>query len=302
VRRDSRALCTIPDRTELPLDEHALGVIASLWREFPLCYDWNPMRIAWRDHQRRYRVTRFGGFVVLGCPAPEAGGSSYLLWGRGNAEDLSAAMTGQTMLRADRATAEHAASVGTDNVAIFPARNFDEYFYDLAEQHGLQGKKFGRRRTYLRFLQRSAGSVEFVELDLGSHGDLRAISDVYAEWERNHGTEASIEDERAALQVMLSGGRMDRRTRVAGLRISGELAGFAVYDLLNDSVATAHFVKAWRDSATVAGTWHALFTSAYRVGATVLNGGYDAGLEGLRAAKGGLRPHEMREAFFVLSR
>ena len=295
------ALTQIPQGVELPMGPSTMSVIESLWHSFPLSYDWNPQRIALRDQRRMYRLQRFGGFAVLRCPAADGASSISLLWGRGGREDLFAAMTGRAILRADRDTADHAVSIGAEwGVTTFPARNFDEYLYDLTEQTELLGKQFGRRRTYLRALERSAGSIEFAQLDLNSAEDVRAVLKVQANWESRHDREASVSDERKSLDSLLDGGAAMATTQASGLRIEGELVGFAVYDLLTESVATAHFVKAPSGSAEVAGTWQALFISAHRAGATLVNGGYDGGLQGLRSAKSGLRPHEMREAFFVL--
>jgi hypothetical protein len=298
VRPNHGALAELPEATEQAMDDAALGVVRAQWRDLSLGYDWNPLRIAWRGSQRRYRITRFGSFLVLQCPGSEDGTFSTLLGGRGSGDDLATAMAGHTMLRADPATAEHALDIGT-GVAVFSARGFDEYLYDLPEQLALQGKRFGRRRTYLRSLERDAGSVELTDLDLESAHDASAVAWLYDSWSDVHGSEASVEDERAALQVLLDGG--GREVRAAGLRIDGNLAGFGVYDLLADGVATAHFVKARRSSAETAATWQAVFASAHRAGASTLNGGYDGGLKGLRAAKSGLRPQKMREALFVVA-
>lgn len=297
MRAAHGALALLPEATERTVDDTALGVVRALWRDLPLGYDWDPLRIAWRAAKRRYRITRFGGFLVLQCPGAEEGTFSTLLWGRGACGDLAAAMAGHPMLRADLATAQHAVDVGT-GVAAFPARGFDEYLYDLEEQLALRGKRFGRRRTYLHSLERDAGSVELTDLDLDSARDASAVARLYDAWTEKHGSEASVEDERAALQVLLDGG--GREAMVAGLRVDGELAGFGVYDVLADGVATAHFLKARRSSAETAATWQAVFASAHRAGASSLNGGYDGGLEGLRTAKSGLRPQTMREAFFVV--
>lgn len=296
------ALEAIPDRTELRLDGHVLGVVASWWRNFPLSYDWNPQRIRLRDHQQRYRITRFGGFAVLTCPGPGDGASASLLWGRGSREDLSAALTGRTLLRTDRETAENATSVGTGlRVAAFPTPNFNEYLYGLTEQNELQGKRFARRRTYLRALERAARRVDFAELNLGAADDAQAVLDVYSRWEDTHVGADSVNDERTALECLLTGAATGETTYAVGLRVDDELAGFAIYDVLAAGVATAHFVKARRNSAEVAATWQALFTAAYHAGASLLNGGYDGGLQGLRAAKKGLRPRAMRDAFLVVS-
>lgn len=294
----SRGLEILPDATEQALDAGALGIIRMLWRNQPLGYDWAPLRIAWRDGHCRYRIARFGDFLVLRCPGAEKGTYSTLLWGRGSSDDLARVMVQYPLLRADLPTSEHAARLGTD-IVTFPASNFDEYLYDLPEQLALQGKRFGRRRTYLRSLERDSRSLELTDLDLDSEADVSAIAGLFDEWATEHGSEASVEDERVALQTLLAGERHE--ARVAGLRVDGELAGFGVYDLLATGVATAHFLKARRSSAETAATWQAVFSSAHRAGASTLNGGYDGGRDGLRTAKTGLRPHMMREAFFVVA-
>lgn len=299
MRHDLGALGSMPQAVELPLDGAALGGIETVWRELSPLYDWNPSRIVLRD-ARRYRLARFGGFVVLSCPSALAATSALLLCGRGDAADLRSAMRDRPLLRSDRQTAEHALSVGAEaGVVAVHARHFDEYWYDLAEQHAMCGNKFSRRRTYLRALERS-GAMRFEKLSLACTADVDEIRHVTAQWQDRQAQAPTVDDERAALERLLSGSMPLDDMHVAGLRVNDELAGFAIYDTITDDAATAHFVKARRNSAEIAGTWQALFDSAYRAGARVLNGGYDGGLEGLRRAKSGLRPHSIRQAFFVL--
>ncbi len=292
----------IPEGVDIAVGSAIIELLEPVWRGGRLPYEWNPCRIAMRNRGEGYRLSRFGGFLVLSYPAPEDAGFATLLWGEGESEDLRAAMAGRLLVRVGSRTADHVLTTayGTE-LAAFPARNFDEYLYDLDAQVGLSGSRFARRRTYLRALERSATTVEFVDLDLSSTADLAEVGRLYSGWMTGRDATASIVDERAALATLLEGDIPHRAIGLAGLRVDGELAGFAAYDVLAPDVATAHFIKSRSGGAETAATWQSFFASARRRGATTANGGYDGGVGGLREAKLGLRPSSMSEMFFLIA-
>lgn len=273
--------------------EAAYELLANIWSRLHLPYDWNPNCVWFRSGTGDFAVRRVGGFLVQTFPAPIPPGAVSLLWGRGTKSDVDHLLEHRDLLyRSDAETQAHLDSI--DHGAPFdsiPSRDFDDYIYALADQITLEGKKFSRRRTYLRSLDRDYGSAEVVAVDLTSDhakADLRRVYDRWASWHKQSPTIAA--ERRALVRSLECGSALG--LRCVGLEVEGSLRGFATYDVFG-KMSTAHIVKSDRDSAISAGVWQGLFAAAHEAGATRMNCGYDGGLQGLRHAKQGLKPEKM---------
>lgn len=170
-------------------------------------------------------------------------------------------------------------------------RRYADYVYELGEQLALEGRRFARRRTYLRSLASRGSRYDEVDLDLSEAIAQASIRDVNARWVNEREPDPLIAAESAALTRLLeTAGVLPVTAR--GITCNDDLVAFGIFDV-NGSVATAHFVKSARDSAVTACAWQSMFKAAFEMGARTMNAGYDGGVPGLRMAKSNLVPHRI---------
>ena len=301
TRERSPLWTEFPEGTDVPFGQAAYDALTHLWAAHGMPYDWNPNRVLLRNRDGMTRVKRLGQFLQLTVTAPGTAEPVKLLWGKGDGRDLVREFaTAPTVFRTDPVTLEHLDSLRDAlPFAALPAPAFNDYLYDLPEQTQMKGKRFARRRNYLRSLERSFTVVERVPLDLSHRSVVAQINRVHEDWLRERDDSPTIHDEQRALQRCLSGGGSNPSMRGVGLVLDGNLVGFAIYDVIGEHAA-AHFVKSALESIVVTGTWHAMFDAARCAGARILNGGYDGGLSGLRTAKRSLVPHHCRDSTLVV--
>jgi len=290
-----------PDGQVVGVTDSTGAALASAWSTFAMPYDWNPTVASLRKSGTT-RFKRVGSFLAQSIRYGPTG-EVHLLWGSGSRSDLEllTAELGGAVLRSDVATARHVEDLRPRPAfSVHPNRAIDDYIYDLGEQVSMTGKKFSRRRTYLRALQRSSPSSRIVSLDPTDAADAAVIRQVQDEWLRTHGDSTTAAREADALERCLTADILPTSVRGVGLEIGGTMCGFALYDVV-DGRAAAHFVKAHRDSAITCATWQGMFEDAALAGASELNAGYDGGLPGLRAAKTNLRPACRIESVLLVS-
>jgi hypothetical protein len=222
--------------------------------------------------------------------------------GPGGAEDLVAYLQhGWRHFRLDESTVTHISSHPSVNQwRALPDDRFDNYLYDLGEQVSLLGRRFARRRTYLRAAARHGGELNCKPISLSDPKVVRQIRLVQHEWSEGRIASATVRAEDDALEACLRGCSVPN-LRGVGVYMDDSLAAFAVYEIVGQQ-AIAYFVKGRRDGVVYASIWQSLFEDAYAAGAYTLNGGYHGGLAGLRMAKQGLRPQAMLKMYSLLAR
>jgi hypothetical protein len=222
------------------------------------------------------------------------------LVGETSAEDFRRALDSVEALErvgesARLAACSEASSV--DDLDFAADARFSEYVYNVRDQVDLVGPSFGRRRGYLRASQRLQPGLHTRSLDLASSGDRDAALGFAREWIAGR-DEPEILGEYLCLETTLS---TSPEQWLEGLCVEqdGEIVGLALWSVYG-SDAIVHFAKAHRDSTISAYTWQALFTWIESQGAGKVNGGYDAGLAGLRDFKRTLRPAAMLPRYVVV--
>lgn len=258
-----------------------------------LSSEWNAVG-RWARDDGTTTVRTIDALRILTFPADDGSRSIHSISGpNASAQDVEMILRDVRALERIVAGAVDLQSGPRHRMLRFRDRRFSDYLYDLATQLALEGKQFGRRRGYLRSVQSRATRCRSVPLDLCDEATTRRLQRLNRRWAKGHEGSETIRRESAALtRTLRDAARLPVRGH--GVSVDGVLVAFSIFDL-NGDVATAHFLKAPKDSALSALNWHSMFEAAHALGAVWMNGGYDAGLEGLRRAKQNLVPQAMLE-------
>lgn len=255
-----------------------------------LPYEWNAVGL-WARDDGRTSLDRAGTFRELRFPSDDGLRLVSTVRGEGHPSDLLKLL--QRVDALERITPRNLVLADEPEVLLRVSDSrYADYIYDLGEQVALEGKRFARRRTYLRSLARREACYDEVDLDLSEAITQASIRDVNTRWVNERDPDPLIAVESAALNRLLeASGALPVTAR--GITCNDDLVAFGIFDV-NGRFATAHFVKSTRDSAVTASMWHAIFRAAFEFGAQTMNAGYDGGAAGLRFAKSNLVPHEVR--------
>lgn len=259
-------------------------------RQQRLPYEWNSIGLWIRDDGRTSLATQ-DGFRHLTFPSDDKSRLIHTALGAGDPRALVDILSATDVL--ERVVGSGLAVKGEPkDIVRIPDTRYSDYVYDLQEQVGLSGKRFARRRTYLRELSGRKHHYRDVDLNLADNSAREEIRTVNARWTADHDpNDRLIAAESAALARLLETAHL-MPVIAKGITCDNELVAFSIFDV-NGTHATAHFVKSQRDSAVTAFTWQSMFEAAHDLGALTINAGYDGGLAGLRRAKTNLTPCEI---------
>lgn len=284
-----RALARIPEGQPLALRTHVLNDLDSLCSTVTPPYDWNPNRLMAVADSTSV-LHRSGRLLLLRLVSRQGSATPInLMWGRGDPAPFRPIVSDNPLVRCDRDTWRRL-QVRFPRSPTRESRDLAEYVYDLADQVALVGRRYARRRTYLR----AANDTWVARLDLHHRPTVDDVMTLSEAWyEQRRPLSQTMVLEQAALATSLGGAsRFGHSLKGVGVFNDSRMVGFAIYDV-HGSRAFAHFVKAAPVSAIFARLWHALFEQALKDGAGSLNGGYDGGLTNLRRAKLNLVPHDI---------
>lgn len=179
-----------------------------------------------------------------------------------------------------------------DFLAIAEDDDSADYILDTQEQISLNGSRYADRRTKLRrFIKFYGDIVDHRLLDPVDTQTSTAIWQLFDNWAAHHNKDdATVRDERAALQKLLNNG--DRfNLQIMGVFDRSRLIAFTINELLPQGYAIGHFHKA---DHTYKGIFDFVVTTcsqyASDAGCRFLNIEMDLGILALRQAKRQLRP------------
>lgn len=275
----------------------AVGTLVSNGADVP--YDIQPAVLSFRAPVVAPRGSLIGGAALLDFWDLGRTRRITTLTGFPTAPEIAQALGSREVLeRVSGAVAEviSAGRAGPCDLDLVIDRRFADYICDLSAQTSLEGPLFGRRRTYLRAVQKLDPPLVVRSLDPASRADADRTLAFMREWmDDRDGIEMHAEYECAEAALTASGASWLRGVIVEQ---ATEVLGIGLWSVTGQT-AVAHVVKAVRDGRVTAWTWQNIFAMAFAEGAKTMNCGYDAGLAGLRRAKLGLTAAAIQPRYVI---
>jgi uncharacterized protein len=179
---------------------------------------------------------------------------------------------------------------------LHPDRNVSEYVYLRSDLAQLPGKNFLAIRKQLnRFHHRFVSTVEAIR-PTNLH-EIQSFLQKWCLW-KNCDAEPLLAGERDAAffaiahfeQLGLSG---------LAIRVDGQIAAMAIYELISHDTALVHFEKALPDFEGIYKAINAETARHLPPSCMYVNRASDMGVAGLREAKTRYHPHHMLDAWYI---
>lgn len=175
--------------------------------------------------------------------------------------------------------------------------NFD-YIYFIPDLAECRGRKYETMRNLSNRFIRRYPNYKWRNFDFTEKKEQQDILNLLDTWENNK--QVSEERERSAIQRYMdlenNGDKID-----IGFFVNDKLVGFSFVEVLSDSYAIAHFVKA---DTKYAGIYSIMAQTTakqlHKKKATLLNYEQDLGIENLRKAKMSMRPISFLKKYIIV--
>lgn len=178
--------------------------------------------------------------------------------------------------------------------------NFD-YILSVEDQITLPGKDHAKRRYVLNKFHTTYGdNLRISKLNLSDRAVQAQVIDMFERWEKSMGKERSeTESELVAIKRLMDHVE-ELDVQLLGVFINDSLAGFSIYEIVQDNYGVIHFEKA---DVTFKGIFqylkHAAAKELYANKQVYINIEQDLGIAGLRESKSSHHPVHFLKKYTV---